>query len=74
MIGAYGQDDRVCSFAALQGLFDAEETLKRTGVCMLADKEEIGSEGVSGMQSCGVRHLHARTCATPAGASLRELL
>ena len=51
MIGSYGQDDRVCSFAALQGLFDAEETLKRTGVCMLVDKEEIGSVGISGMQS-----------------------
>lgn len=51
MIGAYGQDDRVCGYAALKGLFDAEEHLKRTGICMLADKEEIGSEGVTGMQS-----------------------
>lgn len=51
MIGAYGQDDRVCGYAALKGLFDAEENLKRTGICMLADKEEIGSEGVTGMQS-----------------------
>lgn len=51
MIGAYGQDDRVCSYAALRGLFDAEENLKHTGICMLVDKEEIGSEGVSGMQS-----------------------
>ena len=34
MIGSYGQDDRVCSFAALQGLFDAEETLKRTGASL----------------------------------------
>ncbi len=51
MIGAYGQDDRVCSYAALKGLFAAEQKLKRTSVCMLADKEEIGSEGVTGMQS-----------------------
>ena len=51
MIGAYGQDDRVCAYAALKGLFDAEQGLKRTGICMLADKEEIGSEGVTGMQS-----------------------
>ena len=50
MIGGYGQDDRVCSYAALQGLFRAEK-LGKTGVCVLADKEEIGSEGVSGMQS-----------------------
>jgi aspartyl aminopeptidase len=50
MIGAYGQDDRVCGYAALAGLFDAQN-LRRTGICMLADKEEIGSEGVSGMKS-----------------------
>ncbi len=50
MIGAYGQDDRVCGYAALAGLFDAKN-LRRTGICMLADKEEIGSEGVSGMKS-----------------------
>lgn len=41
----------MCGYAALKGLFDAEENLKRTGICMLADKEEIGSEGVTGMQS-----------------------
>ncbi len=50
MIGAYGQDDRVCGYASLAGLFDAKN-LRRTGICMLADKEEIGSEGVSGMKS-----------------------
>ena len=50
MIGAYGQDDRVCGYAALAGLFDAKN-IRRTGICMLADKEEIGSEGVSGMKS-----------------------
>jgi aspartyl aminopeptidase len=51
MIGAYGQDDRVCGFAALKGLFDSEETLKRTGICILTDKEEIGSYGITGMDS-----------------------
>ncbi len=51
MIGAYGQDDRVCSFASLKGLFDAENTLKRTGICLLVDKEEIGSYGITGMDS-----------------------
>ena len=50
VIGAYGQDDRVCSYACLKALLelDIPET---TAVCVLADKEEIGSEGVSGMQS-----------------------
>ena len=50
LIGAYGHDDRVCGFAALAALF-ALDTPARTAVCMLADKEEIGSEGVSGMRS-----------------------
>ena len=49
MIGGYGQDDRVCAFAALRALL--EVTPRRTAVCMLADKEEVGSMGVSGMQS-----------------------
>ena len=51
LIGAYGHDDRVCAYAALAALLDLEETPARTAVCMLADKEEIGSEGVTGMQS-----------------------
>lgn len=51
LIGAYGQDDRVCGYAALRALLDVNEVPARTAVCVLADKEEIGSEGVSGMQS-----------------------
>ena len=50
MIGGYGHDDRVCAFAELKAIFDVKEP-ERTCVCILADKEEIGSEGVSGMQS-----------------------
>ncbi len=49
MIGAYGHDDRVCSYAALKALLDLEEVPGKTAVCVLADKEEIGSVGVSGM-------------------------
>ena len=51
MIGAYGHDDRVCAYAALRALLDLEETPEKTAVCVLADKEEIGSDGVTGMQS-----------------------
>ena len=51
MIGAYGHDDRVCGYAALRALLDLEEAPAKTAVCMLADKEEIGSDGVTGMQS-----------------------
>lgn len=51
MIGAYGHDDRVCAYAALKALLDLEEDPEKTAVCILADKEEIGSDGVTGMQS-----------------------
>ena len=51
LLGAYGHDDRVCAYAALQALLDLKETPEHTAVCVLADKEEIGSDGVTGMQS-----------------------
>ena len=51
LLGAYGHDDRVCAYAGLKAMLDLESTPCRTAVCVLADKEEIGSEGVSGMQS-----------------------
>ena len=50
-VGAYGHDDRVCSYPAATSLFDLTETPAHTGVCLLVDKEEIGSDGVTGMQS-----------------------
>ena len=50
MVGGYGQDDRVCAFTSLEAIFGLKNPAK-TAVCFLADKEEIGSEGVSGMQS-----------------------
>ncbi len=71
LIGAYGQDDRVCAFACLAALLQLQ-TPRRTAVCMLADKEEIGSEGVTGMQSaafdtfledlCLVARTNSRIC------------
>jgi aspartyl aminopeptidase len=51
MISAYGHDDRSCSFAALRAILDLTEPPPMTAVCVLADKEEVGSDGVSGMQS-----------------------
>ncbi len=50
MIGAYGQDDRVCAFTGLKAIFDCGD-IARTAVCFLADKEETGSEGNTGMKS-----------------------
>ncbi len=71
LIGAYGQDDRVCGFACLQALLDTEHPT-HTAVCMLADKEEVGSTGVSGMKGaafdtfmsdlCDAQRVPLKTC------------
>ncbi len=50
MIGGYGQDDRVCAYPALRALLDIDVP-ERTAVCLLTDKEEIGSMGNTGAQS-----------------------
>jgi len=49
-IGAYGQDDRVCAFPALVAVTQ-QEIPSKTCVCILTDKEEIGSDGNTGAQS-----------------------
>jgi aspartyl aminopeptidase len=50
MILGYGHDDRVCAYPSLIALLESSD-LERTGVCILADKEEIGSMGATGMHS-----------------------
>ena len=50
MIAGYGQDDRVCAYAALRAVLDVK-TPDKTAICLLVDKEEIGSMGNTGMQS-----------------------
>ncbi|MBQ9662424.1 MAG: aminopeptidase [Oscillospiraceae bacterium] len=72
MIGGYGHDDRVCAWAELRAIFDVTEP-RRTCVCILADKEEIGSEGVSGMQSSAFDCFMEDLCAAQ-GAALRRCL
>ena len=49
-VGAYGQDDRVCAFTALESILNPKAP-KKTAVCLLIDKEEIGSVGNTGMLS-----------------------
>ena len=49
LIGAYGHDDRVCAYPALTSIFECADS-KHTLMCILADKEETGSDGNSGMQ------------------------
>ncbi|MDF2524732.1 MAG: aminopeptidase [Clostridiales bacterium] len=62
MVGAYGQDDRVCAYAALKAVLDAQD-LQKTAVCILSDKEEIGSMGNTGAESTMLEDFIARLCA-----------
>ena len=71
MIGAYGQDDRVCAYAELRAILDLEGAPERTAVCILADKEETGSDGVTGMQSAAFDCFMEDLCAAQ-GAELRR--
>lgn len=50
MVMGYGQDDRVCAYTSLAALLETGD-LPYTGVCLLVDKEEIGSVGATGMAS-----------------------
>lgn len=50
MVMGYGQDDRICAYTSLAAMLDMGP-VRRTAVCLLVDKEEIGSMGASGMQS-----------------------
>ena len=61
MVAGYGHDDRVCSFAALRAVLDVEKP-KRTAICLLVDKEEIGSCGNTGMKSRWFENFVAKLC------------
>lgn len=50
MVMGYGHDDRVCAYGSLMALLESKD-LKRTGVCLLVDKEEVGSIGATGAES-----------------------
>ena len=58
MIGGYGHDDRVCAYPALTAILEADRPVY-TAVTILADKEEIGSEGNTGMQSAFLKYFIA---------------
>ena len=70
LIGGYGHDDRVCAFAELKAIFDVEAP-ENTCVCILADKEETGSDGVTGMQSAAFDCFMEDLCAAQ-GVELRR--
>ena len=56
MIGAYGQDDRVCAYPALTAVLEVE-TPERTALAILTDKEEVGSMGNTGLESDFLRYV-----------------
>ena len=70
LIGGYAHDDRVCAYAELKAIFDVQEP-EKTAVCILADKEETGSDGVSGMQSAAFDCFMEDLCAAQ-GVPLRR--
>lgn len=51
MVMAYGQDDRVCAYTSLQAILDIGQDLETTACTLLVDKEEVGSVGMTGMDS-----------------------
>ena len=63
LVGAYGHDDRVDAYPALMAEI-ATKNPAFTTVCVLTDKEEIGSDGVTGMQSMYVFHFMQELCRT----------
>ena len=63
MIGAYGHDDRVDAYPALLAEIETKDPVHTT-ICVLTDKEEIGSDGVTGMQSMYVFHFMQELCRT----------
>ena len=68
MIIGYGQDDRVCAYAALKGLLDLKTVPEYTACVLLCDKEEIGSVGATGMQSNFFENTIAELCTLANGS------
>lgn len=72
MVGAYGQDDRVCSYTALTAVLEAKKP-KHTAICVLADKEETGSNGNAGLKGAYLKYFVA-DLAEPYGVKGRHVL
>ena len=56
MVGAYGQDDRVCAYTSARALLDLNGTPEKTMMALMADKEEIGSCGATGMKGAFLKY------------------
>ncbi len=77
MIAGYGHDDRVCAYTAVRAIIDTKKP-ERTAVCLLVDKEEVGSMGNTGMQSRNFENVLAKVYSLCGGTyselGLRECL
>lgn len=56
LIGGYGHDDRVCSYPAMQAIFDIDGAPEYTALTVLTDKEETGSDGNTGLNSSYLKY------------------
>ena len=70
LVGGFGHDDRVCAYAELMAILETEAP-ERTAVCLFADKEEVGSVGVTGMNSQNFEYFMEGLCKA-LGADLRR--
>ena len=61
MIASFGQDDRVCAYPGLTALMEAKN-LKKTSVTVFADREEVGSMGLTGMRSAYLKNFLEALC------------
>lgn len=77
LVGAYGQDDRICAFTSLEAILGLKKP-ERTAVALFFDKEEIGSEGHTGAKSCFmedfISDLLAKTGSNADNRTLRKSL
>ena len=72
LVGAYGQDDRVCAYTELMAILEAKNP-KKTAVAILTDKEETGSDGNTGLQSSYLKYFIADLAAV-FGVKTRDVL
>lgn len=72
LVGGYGQDDRVCAYPEFMAILGAKN-VRRTAVCVLTDKEEIGSDGNTGLNSAYMKYFIADLAAT-FGVKCRDVL
>ena len=77
MILSYGHDDRVCAYAEIEAMFDLPAVPEYTCCCLLADKEEIGSVGATGMRAAYFENAVAELlalCGRDSALALRRAL